>query len=79
LERQLKHDLGRSPKEWLNEQRMVAASFLLLSRGCVKEVSFELGFKQPSHFCREFKKVYSVTPVQYQAKQAVRSRIDVFR
>ena len=58
-------DLGRSPKAWLNEQRMIAARNLLFEGHSVKMVGCQLGFKQTSHFCREFKRSYCMTPSQF--------------
>ena len=65
LQRRFKQQLQRSPQDWLNEQRIEAARRLLLSGGQVKRVAFELGFKQVSHFCRQFKVYNNVTPSQF--------------
>ena len=66
LQRYFLEELGRTPKSWLNEQRMIAARKLLLVHGMsVKATSAQLGFKQPSHFCREFKRSYDMTPSQF--------------
>ena len=65
LQRNFIRDLKRSPQDWLNEQRIEAARRLLLSGGPVKRVAFELGFKQVSHFCRQFKFYNHVTPSQF--------------
>ena len=65
LQRYFSRTLKRSPQEWLNEQRIEAARRLLLSGGPVKRVAFELGFKQVSHFCRQFKFYNRMTPSQF--------------
>ena len=65
LQRYFLEDLGRTPKSWLNEQRMIAARNLLFEGLAVKMVASQLGFKQTSHFCREFKRSYRMTPSQY--------------
>ena len=65
LQRYFLDDLGRSPKAWLNEQRMIAARNLLFEGHSVKMVGCQLGFKQTSHFCREFKRNYDMTPSQF--------------
>ncbi|MCH6257827.1 helix-turn-helix transcriptional regulator [Puniceicoccaceae bacterium K14] len=62
LQRDFKKNLGRTPQDWLNEQRMIAAYQLLQESRSVKEVAFELGFKQVSHFCRKIKTTYGMTP-----------------
>jgi len=65
LQRELNKRFGRTPQDWLNEQRIIASHYLLTSGQPVKNVAFELGFKQPSHFCRQFKSVFSITPSQF--------------
>jgi AraC-like DNA-binding protein len=65
LQRKFNRYLKRSPRDWLNEQRIIAARRLLLSGGTVKEVAFELGFKQVSHFCRQFKIYHHMTPSEF--------------
>ena len=75
LERDFRRDLERSPQDWLNEQRVKAAQQLLLSGQPVKVVAFELGFKQPSHFCRQFKLFNNLTPSQFAARREVTFRV----
>ena len=70
LERDFRHNLERSPQNWLNEQRIKAAQQLLLSGQPVKVVAFELGFKQSSHFCRQFKLQNHLTPSQFTCQNA---------
>lgn len=65
LERHFRRDMGRSPQDWLNEQRMIAARWLLLEAKSVKRVAMELGFKQLSHFCRQFKACYGISPSEF--------------
>lgn len=65
LQRQIRRVFGCSPQEWLNELRVAAAEQLLLAGRSVKEVSFDLGFKQPSHFCRVFKSFKRMTPSEF--------------
>jgi len=68
LERDFNCHLGRSPQRWLNEQRLKEAQKRLLAGDPVKKVAFELGFKQPSHFCRQFKLWHHATPSQFVAR-----------
>jgi transcriptional regulator GlxA family with amidase domain len=65
LEREFRRRLGRTPQDWLNERRIVAATQLLLSGLPIKAVAFEVGFKQPSHFSRHFKLHLRMTPSQF--------------
>jgi len=56
---------GRSPQDWLNEQRLVRAGKMLKRLRSVKIVAFQLGFKQVSHFSREFKLQYGISPTVF--------------
>ncbi len=69
LQRYFLDEIGRTPKAWLNEQRMIAARKLLFEGQSVKAVAIQLGFKQASHFCREFKRSYRMTPMQYVSRR----------
>jgi AraC family transcriptional regulator len=69
LERDLRRQLGRTPQDWLNERRIIAAERLLISGLQVKAVAFELGFKQASHFCRQFKSWRRMTPSEFALAQ----------
>jgi transcriptional regulator GlxA family with amidase domain len=65
LQRVFRRQLGSTPQLWLNERRMAVAKVLLLSGHPVKRVTFELGFKQPSHFCKIFKSFNHLTPSEF--------------
>ncbi len=62
LERHLRKQFGRSPEEWLNEQRMVAAPHFLRAGHSVKAVAIELGYRDPAHFCHHFKATHGLAP-----------------
>lgn len=65
LRRYAQASLGRSPQDWLNEQRLTRAGQMLKKVRMVKTVAFQLGFKQVSHFSREFKLQYGVSPTGF--------------
>ena len=67
LERYFNHDFNRSSQDWLNEQRMIAARYIMLEAESVKSVAIQLGFKRASHFSREFKRCYGVCPSKYKS------------
>jgi len=62
LQRYTQAAFGRSPQRWLDEWRLRAASNMLKKSRSVKAVAFSLGFKQVSHFSREFKRHYGQPP-----------------
>jgi AraC-like DNA-binding protein len=58
--------LGQSPHEVYNQLLMSKAKrFLANPSSSVKEVSFELGFQNESHFCRVFRSYTGTTPGSY--------------
>ncbi|TAL02483.1 MAG: AraC family transcriptional regulator [Verrucomicrobia bacterium] len=67
LERDVKRQFGLTPRKWLDKQRIVAAKEKLITLRSVKCAAMELGFKQASHFCRQFKLEYNLTPSQFLA------------
>lgn len=70
LQRIFRHEFDRTPRDWLNEQRILAAQESLLAGDPIKKVAFDLGFKQISHFCRKFKVTSGVTPNQFRKSTA---------
>jgi transcriptional regulator GlxA family with amidase domain len=65
LQRTFRKQFDRTPQAWLKQQRLAAAKQMLLSGEPVKRVALELGFKQPSHFCKQFKLVNGLKPSQF--------------
>ena len=61
-----KDEVGVSPAHYLKSLKMDEAKRLLeTSFMSVKEIMFRLQIKDKSHFERDFKKTYGLTPVQY--------------
>jgi DNA-binding response OmpR family regulator len=57
---------GQSPTEFIRTIRLKrAASLLKQNFGNVTQVSYEVGFSNPSYFNRSFKKFYGVSPMEY--------------
>lgn len=64
------HILGKSPKQIINERILLEARRLLVnSAKAVKEISFELGFGEPTNFNQFFKKNAGITPKEWRAGQ----------
>jgi AraC-like DNA-binding protein len=64
LERFFHERMNKSPHQWLRELRMRRAVELLRENVAVKVVAQELCYKDPAHFCRNFKNYFGTTPGQ---------------
>jgi AraC-like DNA-binding protein len=54
---------NRSPYQYLMRMKMnLAAQKLQLSNSSIKEIAFELGFNDPFHFSRIFKRIFGISP-----------------
>lgn len=57
---------GTSPGKWLKQKRLAYSQYLLRNTDkSVTEVIFDCGFQNPSHFSREFKTAFNITPLEY--------------
>lgn len=65
LQRYTKEIFGLSPQGWLDEERLNKARGMLKECRSVKTVAFDLGFKRISHFSREFKLRYGLSPTAF--------------
>lgn len=65
LQREFHRQFQKSPQKWLDERRIKVAEKLLLLGMPVKRVALELGFKQVSHFCRQFKLQTRLRPSEF--------------
>ena len=67
-----KEETGVPPLRYLRTLRMCGAAHLLLSSYLtVKEVMISVGFRDVSHFVRDFKRMYGVTPTEFRLKRLV--------
>ncbi|MCH8569059.1 MAG: AraC family transcriptional regulator [Balneolales bacterium] len=64
LFRHFKNELGLSPIDFVNQERMKKARQMLLNGMNVTETCYALGYKSLPHFSDMFKSVYGKTPVQ---------------
>lgn len=57
----------------LRHKLYTAARLLSMQKTSITEISYDLNFSSPSHFIAQFKRQFSVTPLQYQKR--VKQRI----
>ena len=68
----LKKETRKTFSELLNETRIKYACHLLReSSYTAKQVSYQVGFNNPSYFYRQFRKLKKISPNQYKQKYAV--------
>jgi transcriptional regulator GlxA family with amidase domain len=79
LERHFQKHYGVTVSEWLRELRLKQAYSLLQTGKSVKEVAFEHGYKQVSHFSREFKSHFGVSPSLLSAPPKRGERTTIYR
>ena len=70
----VKH-LGISPKDWLRNERMRLAIHLIRENNELKRISELLGFAHYTHFCKEIKSFYDLTPMQLAKKESQLQKI----
>ncbi|MCK0191736.1 helix-turn-helix transcriptional regulator, partial [Arenibacter sp. F20364] len=69
LYRKIKYIYGFSPGDLIRTVRLKHAAALLRKNTLtVSEVCYQSGFNNRSYFYREFKKMYNITPKNYQLK-----------
>lgn len=62
LQRHFRQNYGLTVSKWLRDIRLRQAYNHLLHGSTVKEVAYSLGYKQLSHFSRDFKDYFGVSP-----------------
>ncbi len=65
----IKSQSGKTPIEHIHDRLLLEAKRQLFhSRQSIKEIAFELGFQDASYFNRFFKRITSLTPVEYRTR-----------
>src|SRR6266704_434447 len=62
VQRLFQRATGKTPGTWLREFRQNEALILLTKGNTPKEAACELGYRQLSHFCRDFKRFHGIAP-----------------
>ena len=66
FQRLFKNKVGVSPIAWLRERRLEKACELLESEFLnIQQIGITIGMSDDSHFTRDFKRKYGVTPSEY--------------
>lgn len=66
--------VGATPRQLLCNMRLQAAALLLRDPGIrVKEIQARVGIADASHFCRDFRDRFGVSPTEYRSQHAVRT------
>ena len=65
LERRFKLEVGFTPRVWLKRQRLKTALVRLQGTASIKEIAYGLRYCQVSHFCRDFKLQFKMTPSEF--------------
>jgi AraC-like DNA-binding protein len=73
IERLFQREVGMSFETWRRQARLMKAVELLVSGCSVKEVAFEVGYKQPSAFVEMFRASLGSTPKAWVAALAGRA------
>ena len=69
LERRFRKTFNQTPSKFLIRYRLTRASHELIQNdSSMSEIALNSGFFDHSHFSREFKKVYGVSPTKYRNK-----------
>src|SRR5215208_2241067 len=69
LRRLFKSEIGMTPVQYQKKLRLLEARRLLEDTFLnVQEIMVRVGLHDDSHFVRDFKKLYGLTPAQYRAR-----------
>lgn len=61
-----KEQVGKSPMVYIKDLKLTtAARKLLVSNTSINEIAYNIGYKYPNYFIREFKEAFGCTPRQY--------------
>lgn len=73
LQRHFRSRYGVTVSDWLKTVRMREAVIRIRAGVRVKEIALDLGYKQLSHFSREFKRAHGTPPTRLPAKGPLKS------
>jgi AraC-like DNA-binding protein len=79
LERHFQKNYGLTVSQWLRDYRLKQAYQSLQQGKAVKEVAYDHGYKQMSHFSREFKNQFGISPSFLSAPHGRGQRAVIYR
>jgi AraC-like DNA-binding protein len=74
VQRIFRKDIGIDFEAWRRQARLTKAVELLLAGRSVKEVSFSIGYRQPSAFVESFRRSFGLTPKAWMISLEERNR-----
>lgn len=72
LQRHFRSQYGMTLGDWLRKLRLKTAYSRVTAGEPVKEIAYDLSFKQLSHFSRVFKQAYGVPPSTFSLRSRTR-------
>jgi AraC-like DNA-binding protein len=77
LQRLFKHETGICMGEWLSEQRLQRAAYLLSnSYLSIKEITHAVGYEHTSSFVRAFERRFAHAPARYRKQSEAKYQTD---
>jgi AraC family transcriptional regulator, transcriptional activator of pobA len=72
----IKSKTGKTVNDWISHQTIIVAKVFLLSTSySSKEIAYKLGFSEPTHFSRFFKKNTLLSPGAFQKSNKLKSNL----
>lgn len=75
LQRHFRKHYQTTVSEWMRAVRLERARAMLSTAESIKRVSFDLGYKQPSHFTRDFKQHFGIAPSAFRWQTSIEFRV----
>lgn len=77
LQRIFKRHLRQTPSQWLRELQCRLAKKLISQGYSSKAAAAELNFASDAHFCREFKKIFGLSPQCFAPAHSISLKVAV--
>ena len=75
LHRKLKALLGQNPSEFIRTIRLnQAAQLLVMKKGNVSEIAYDVGFNNPTYFSSSFRNQFGVSPTEFARRHKIKGQ-----